>query len=784
MQVSRLMSIQLTLPQSVQAVCVGSLVLTAAAILGATALPISSQGHSGSNLPHGIPNFGARPTSKAVRGGAWSSPSTWSDSRLPQNGDVVTVPRGISVSYDLQSDVALRAVVVEGSLIFRTDRTTRLVSGLVQILPTGALEIGSAEAPVQPDVRAELIIADHALDVAEDPEQYGNGLIGLGRIRMHGAVVSPTFARLAKEPRVGDVMLTLTEPTSGGWEGAKLILPGTNQPRPNTESYRPEWEELTVSAHSGRDLHLVTALKFDHRGARDADGKLEFLPHVGNLTRNVVVRSANPSGTRGHVIFVHRADVDIRYALFKDLGRTTFAPLDSTVFDERHHPTRIGKNQIGRYSLHMHHLTGPASLPTGEPQFRLIGNAVDGGSKWGITIHNSHFGLVRDNIVYDVGGAGIVTEDGSESGNRIDHNFVIRAWGNGGEAGVSRAASNDWGWEGSAFWFRGPNNHVTRNVGANANSYAMAFIMKNVSKLRVPVRAGEDPTSGRYRTVDMNRQAILEFSENEVYSSFGGLTLWNLGASCCKSVFEVDESLVENFRVWHIARAGYSGYATNRVTFDGWIQRGDVRALANRHESIVGFTFGDYLARNTVIRNSDIQGLRTGIVAPLKAGDTSDIYGVLPGTLIVESTTLRNAADIVIRTQYGVTGGGSALPPRQTILRNVRFGTLNPPTLGRKQYVVMEFAPNGTNANPFISDEVIVTDYNGVRGDDFRVFYAEQAPAFVIPATAAQSSEPLTNADSWTRYHRAIGGAVSPCADRRQGIVGITCSLAQQTGSK
>ena len=34
---------------------------------------------------------------------------------------------------------------------------------------------------------------------------------------MHGAVVSPTFARLAKEPRVGDAQTTFYEPTSGGW---------------------------------------------------------------------------------------------------------------------------------------------------------------------------------------------------------------------------------------------------------------------------------------------------------------------------------------------------------------------------------------------------------------------------------------------------------------------------------------------------------------------------------------------------------------------------------------
>jgi hypothetical protein len=34
-----------------------------------------------------------------------------------------------------------------------------------------------------------------------------------------------------------------------------------------------------------------------------------LLPHVGNATRNVVIRSENPAGTRGHTLFTHRADV-------------------------------------------------------------------------------------------------------------------------------------------------------------------------------------------------------------------------------------------------------------------------------------------------------------------------------------------------------------------------------------------------------------------------------------------------------------------------------------------
>ena len=84
---------------------------------------------------------------------------------------------------------------------------------------------------------------------------------------------------------------------------------------------------------------------------------------------------------------------------------------------------RTGTNQIGRYALHFHHDFGPGAPPNGY-QFTLVGNAIDDASKWGITVHNSHYGLIQDNIVYNSRGAGIVTEDGTESFNVFDHNFA------------------------------------------------------------------------------------------------------------------------------------------------------------------------------------------------------------------------------------------------------------------------------------------------------------------------------------------------------------------------
>ncbi len=163
-----------------------------------------------------------------------------------------------------------------------------------------------------------------------------------------------------------------------------------------------------------------------------------FLPHVADLSRNVVIASQNPLGTRGHALFTDRADVDVRYAHFDRMGRTTTsAPVDSTTYDATGNAIHIGTNQIGRYALHAHHLFGPSTPRADGYQFSFVGNALDGGTadtesqKWGIDVHGSHYGLIQANVVYNASGAGIATEDGSESYNLFDGNFVERVHGSG-----------------------------------------------------------------------------------------------------------------------------------------------------------------------------------------------------------------------------------------------------------------------------------------------------------------------------------------------------------------
>jgi hypothetical protein len=367
-------------------------------------------------VPGGLPAFCQTPTVTSVANGAWSSPATWSTRRVPGANDKVLIAAGHAITYDAVSDAKLSCIELRGRLSFKTDAKTRMKIVNLMVMEGGTLEVGTPARPVASTAAAEIVIAEQAPDPAVDPAQVGTGIEGLGKITMAGATKLPTFARLAKEPLAGQRTLTFEQALSSWKTGDRIVIPDTRQLKDNergTTNYVSQDEKLTIASVSGAEITLTTPLKYDHKGARDAEGKLEFLPHVGNLTRNVIVRSENPNGVRGHMIFMARADVDLRFVEVGEMGRTRMGVLDSTEFDAQGKVTNFGTNQIGRYAIHFHHYFGPETTPANGYQFTLIGDVVDGAPKWGVTVHNSHYGLIQDNVVYNTKGAGIVTEDGT-----------------------------------------------------------------------------------------------------------------------------------------------------------------------------------------------------------------------------------------------------------------------------------------------------------------------------------------------------------------------------------
>jgi hypothetical protein len=700
-----------------------------------------------------IPNFAHASTLESARAGNWSEASTWNPARLPSASDVVRIAH--EVTYDTVSGVAdVVGIGGGGRLLFATNRSTRLRVGVLLVMPGGVLEIGTAQQPIEPDVTAEIVIANRALQPSDDPDQWGTGLIVVdGRVRMHGAPKSPAFVRTAVEPLAGQTVIQLEQEVSGWRVGDRVFLPDTRQVEVNdwfNPRYELEIDRTTIERISadGRFVTVSPPLLHDHRGARDADGTptvvgqgTKLLPHLGNLTRNVVIRSENPTGTRGHTVYTHRADVRIAYVQFQDLGRTRTSTLDPV------------SNHIGRYPVHIHHVWGPANPSNTGYQFELVGNAVNDSLKWPIAVHGSHFGLIKGNVVYggaELTGAGIAIEDGSETENLFESNFsaVVRGHINARETGSDTLTP---GSGGECFWGAGFNNRFINNVASDCRNSSQQIVAGPGFKffapaapatVRNPRFRGADMSNGAETvSVTMQLQPILEFRGNEVYGgSATGFTVWHLGTDSA-SMPAMAESVLSDFRVWHVYESAVYGYPFNRLTVDGLTYRVDGSAQNSWFPAVQA---GDYRAINLTIRGGTIH-------AGEVFGSTTDPQG----TIRIENVraVTRNAA-FQFSTHY--TPGTRYSTPNTPGVTAVLANNVVTAWPGQPLRTISTQFRSGADTYPNVKFEIYVQSYQGQAGNNFRVYWREQAT-------------------------QNVHGGVAPCNDstRHAEVDGITCVTGQ-----
>jgi hypothetical protein len=709
---------------------------------------------------------------------------------VPVAGDVVSIGANVDVTYDVVSDAAVKTVAVQagGSLRFRTDVSTRLTVVNLLVMEGGLLQIGTLGNPVAAGVKAEVVFADVPLDLANDPAQYGNGLIALGKVSMYGAAMSQTFVNLAAEPHAGDTTLTLSAPVTGWRPGDRLILADTRQLSVDDLQYTTSQRELVTLAGVSADgltLTLSAPLLYDHLGARDATGTLVYLPDIADLTRNVVIHSANARGTRGHTLFTAHADVDIHYAQFSGLGRTKIDPLDNTTFNADGSVAHVGTNETGRYAVNFRDLIGPAGGQADGYQYTFQGNSVfcpldPMPFRWGIDIHDSHYGLIQDNVLYNWAGAGLIADVGNETGNVIAHNLVTHITGTFGRPD-DRGSGQDVGFEGYAYWFRSTTNVVRGNVASESSGYM--YYPRFQWDAHVPVGPGADTSvAGQYRDVDMTDVPITEFSNNTSYGGRqGALQLWSVGSYGAAPHADAGESLVKNFTAWNVSGYVYYNYETGHVTFDGYTFIGDANAL-RRNQSVVGIYGGDYVMYNFLLKNGNIQNAKSGIYPSLQSGG---------GTQTFQDTYFRNYFNVTIAHigRYTADALQGSPDPRTIIFRNDRFALTDSIELwdpnGPKSNFLMLNGASNNSTNFLQKDQTFVYAYNGNPNDNFRLYFNDQAATALAPVqvlnpdgTVNESGVTvagLTNKQAWSQFGVAMCGEVAPAdATQRDLIVGLT----------
>ncbi len=757
-----------------------------------------------------IPDFTANPTIISNQSGNWFEASTWQENRIPGTGDVVKIKQGHSVHYNGINNAPLAALGIKGALTFDTSINTSIKAGTILVYREGKLDIGTLSDPIKPNVKAEIIIANRPLATSapdpatgiSDPLQYGTGLVVLGEVNMHGKEMQPTWVRLAQESQAGQNTIVL-EMSPDGWSvGDKLVLPDTRQvPLVRKWQIDPvtpidlHLEEAVISGISGNTITLSQPLQYDHLAGRDTDGSIVGMPHIGNLTRNIIVRSEDPNGVRGHGMFTERAAVDIRYAAFIDMGRTTAEPLDNTIIEDGV-VTHIGINQIGRYPIHAHHLMGPINSDNTGYQFVLIGNAIDNGAKWGIAIHNAHFGLVDSNVIYDIEGASLITEEGNERENEFTNNFAVKVGTMiasryepryGGVAGFDRPLKfGDFGYEGSAFWYTGNDNIDRGNVAANA---AYAGVMYNArsrgfvnNQPLVPSFRGAD-IDDLSQWIDYSRKWAPEVrlsENNEVYAS--GVGLWVSFAGIVGKI--------SDYNMWNIRQTGLYSQRNTSATYENMTIISDQNASNQNY--IGSFNKGinisnpRYQAGHHEFRNVRVEGFNLGIDLPAHLQPEEPQLGVLPPKIILfEDGYLRNYVNV---REHSPIGGAT----KNTLLKDIEFvqntGPENKYLSLSPADIISYLEPSFSISSRTKESHLYVQNYNKQPGEDFEFYFFEQAPDYVMidvkkgnkyanPKDNCPTVE-LTNQQCAAQHGVSILNQIAPCADTsRTKIRGFTCPV-------
>ena len=442
---------------------------------------------------------------RTAKSGLWSAADTWEGSKVPGDGARVQIRADHRVVYDRKEGPAIRLIHVAGTLSFAHDRDTRLDVGLIKIQPgddasengfdcdahvgapdaakpRAALEVGTLDLPID---------AKHAATIrltyfeGMDKETWPAIVCCGGRLDLHGAPLSRTWVKLGAPAKSGSKQIELAEAVTGWRVGDRIILTATTRQRKTFKTFLvstkdgTQTEERLIEKIDGKTIALDQPLKFDHI----ADG--DYRADVANLSRNVVVESADPSKIRGHTMYHRFSSGSIHYAEFRHLGKD---------------------GVLGKYSIHFH-LCGDTMRGSS-----VIGTSVwDSHNRW-ITIHGTNYLVVRDCIGYQSKGHGFFLEDGTEVYNALDRNLAVQAY-------ITKPLpkqvlpfdKND----GSGFWWSNCHNSFTRNVAAECDEYGYFFQATKTADFD-PELSIRQPDGSR-KKVDVRTLPFIRFEDNEAH---------------------------------------------------------------------------------------------------------------------------------------------------------------------------------------------------------------------------------------------------------------------------
>jgi hypothetical protein len=483
---------------------------------------------------------------RSRRSGNWFTPSTWEGGAVPTAGSRVRIRPGHQVVYDGVTERPIRFIHVGGTLTFSPDRNTRLDAGLIKIQPgenadedgfncdvhlpdapvdgpQPELLVGTAERPIPPGRTAVIRLAYFE---GMDKEACPAIICCAGRMEFHGAEMNRTWFKLGAPAKPGDSEVILGGEVIGWRPGDHVFLTATTRQNKLQKTFRPsvrdntQTEERQIRAIDGTRVTLDRPLEFNHR----VEG--EYRGEIANLSRNVIVESADPAGIRGHTMYHRGSTGQIRYAEFRHLGK---------------------EGILGKYSIHFHMVRDTMRGSA------VIGASIwDSGNRW-ITIHGSNYLVVRDCVGYRSIGHGFFLEDGTEVYNVLDRNLAVQAMG--GKPLPKQVLPFDHN-EGAGFWWANSKNTFTRNVAAECDEYGYRFdaTPHGEGSLTFAVQQPD----GSQKREDVRTLPFVRFEDNESHCqrrhafNLGGIASELRGGVEGVGPDSHHPFLIKNMRIWNV----------------------------------------------------------------------------------------------------------------------------------------------------------------------------------------------------------------------------------------
>src|SRR5436190_781733 len=433
-------------------------------------------------------------SSSAVKGGRWSDSATWADKKVPGEGAIVTIDKGMDVVLDV-SPPPLHGLNLNGKLSFADNKDVELTTEWIML--HGTLEIGTEAKPYKRNATITLTnnVPGEDLDTMGD---RGIMLMG-GTLSLHGNR-KDSWTRLVKTAAAGSNTIEVLN--TGDWKKGDSIVVASTDFDPH------QAERRTISSISGKVITLDQKLEYMHYG--QVTFGVDERGEVGMLSRNIHIQAsadAEKSFSGGHVMAMAGSTMQVSGVEFFRMGQ---------------------HENLARYPIHWHLV--------GDTQKQYIENsAIHDTYSRCVTVHGTNNVRVENNVAYNNVGHCYFLEDGVEHGNQYLNNLgiltrchptrpcnstnaVVGVYGGGGQGQTATDQLIPSDNTASTFWITNPDNTYRGNVsaGSEATGFWLAF--------------PEHPT-GKFEGTEIaaktwpRRTQIREFSGNVAHSNIEGVML-------------------------------------------------------------------------------------------------------------------------------------------------------------------------------------------------------------------------------------------------------------------